>query len=145
MLTLATDKHFLEYHDELMDLMEYASGNKDENGLRTLLGRYQTDDRLALYVYLEDEQLIGLLGSEVSNGTGIIRHLAVKPHFRQMGYGRRMIEDWADWEGLQMIVAETDDEAVDFYRRCGFQVSSLGEKYPGVERFRCEKHLADDE
>lgn len=36
------------------------------------------------------------------------------------------------------IVAETDDEAVDFYRRYGFFITSLGEKYPGVERFLCQ-------
>lgn len=35
------------------------------------------------------------------------------------------------------VIAETDDEAVDFYRNIGFEVHSLGEKYPGVERFRC--------
>ena len=31
----------------------------------------------------------------------------------------------------------TDDEAVEFYKKIGFQVKSLGEKYPGVERFCC--------
>jgi len=36
------------------------------------------------------------------------------------------------------IVAETDHEAVDFYRRYGFFITSLGEKYPGVERFLCQ-------
>lgn len=33
------------------------------------------------------------------------------------------------------IVAETDYEAVDFYRRYVFFITSLGEKYPDVERF----------
>lgn len=35
------------------------------------------------------------------------------------------------------MTAETDAEAAGFYRACGFQVRSLGEKYPGVERFAC--------
>ncbi|ETE89388.1 acetyltransferase [Bacillus thuringiensis serovar aizawai str. Leapi01] len=38
---------------------------------------------------------------------------------------------------LTYIEAETDDEAVEFYKRIGFQVKSLGEKYPGIERFHC--------
>lgn len=38
---------------------------------------------------------------------------------------------------LHHLDAETDADAVDFYRRCGFAVESLGERYPGVERFRC--------
>lgn len=32
---------------------------------------------------------------------------------------------------LTYIEAETDDGAVEFYKRIGFQVKSLGEKYPG--------------
>ena len=35
------------------------------------------------------------------------------------------------------LIAETDQEAVEFYRNTGFVVYSLGELYPGVERFRC--------
>ena len=36
---------------------------------------------------------------------------------------------------LTYIEAETDKEAVEFYKKIGFQVKSLGEKYPGIERF----------
>jgi len=40
-----------------------------------------------------------------------------------------------------MITAETVRDAVKFYWSSGFKVTSLGEKYPGVERFLCElKH-----
>lgn len=37
-----------------------------------------------------------------------------------------------------LIYTETDNDAVDFYRKYGFEITSLGEKYPGVERFLCE-------
>ena len=33
--------------------------------------------------------------------------------------------------------AETHIDAVPFYRQCGFEVESLGELWPGVERFAC--------
>jgi hypothetical protein len=38
---------------------------------------------------------------------------------------------------LKELVAETDQDAVKFYRRWGFQIQSLGEKYPNTERFQC--------
>ena len=34
------------------------------------------------------------------------------------------------------IVAETDKDAVGFYSAIDFTITSLGENYPGVERFR---------
>ncbi|MDN4071264.1 hypothetical protein NYE70_06050 [Paenibacillus sp. FSL R5-0407] len=38
---------------------------------------------------------------------------------------------------IRRIDAETDMDAVDFYRKIGFQIIRLGEKYPGIERFKC--------
>ena len=38
---------------------------------------------------------------------------------------------------LTYIEAETDDGAVEFYKRIGFRVKSLGEKYKEIERFHC--------
>ncbi|PFE51898.1 GNAT family N-acetyltransferase, partial [Bacillus cereus] len=38
---------------------------------------------------------------------------------------------------LTYIEAETDKEAVGFYKKCNFKIESLGEKYPGIERFYC--------
>jgi len=35
------------------------------------------------------------------------------------------------------LEAETDADAVSFYERCGFAITSLGERFPGIERFRC--------
>lgn len=48
-----------------------------------------------------------------------------------------MISELLHNGGLRKIQAETDQEAVGFYRKAGFVITSLGEKYPGVERFSC--------
>jgi hypothetical protein len=48
-----------------------------------------------------------------------------------------MIEDACRIYGLARIEAKTDRDAVGFHRQCGFAVPSLGERYPGVGRFRC--------
>ncbi|MNU09693.1 hypothetical protein D3C72_2564150 [compost metagenome] len=48
-----------------------------------------------------------------------------------------MIAEVSRTAGIGTITAETDHEAAGFYRSAGFTVTSLGEKYPGVERFAC--------
>lgn len=50
-----------------------------------------------------------------------------------------MIEFVQQKYSFSPMYAETDHEALRFYEKCGFAVKSLGEKYPGVERFYCEK------
>jgi len=64
-------------------------------------------------------------------------NIGTAPEARGRGLGRRLIEAAMGREGPATVRLETDNDAVGFYRRCGFSVSSLGEKYPGIERFEC--------
>ena len=57
--------------------------------------------------------------------------------FRGTGIGSSLISFAWNEHRLGELTAETDADAVDFYERCGFSVRSLGEKYPGTERFWC--------
>lgn len=86
----------------------------------------------------EDSKLIGIIGYRMNpDGELEIRHIAVSPDERGQGIGRAMVlEALAETEPVS-IVAVTDEEAIDFYRNIGFTVESLGEQYPGVERFKC--------
>ena len=70
-----------------------------------------------------------------------ITHIAVTPERRRTGLGQAMVQELVAMGRLEKVVAETDRDAVGFYIRCGFMVESLGEKYPGVERFRCVLEL----
>lgn len=74
-----------------------------------------------------------------------VLHIAVAESYRGRGYGRRIMDLVAHTEGLMELHAETDCDAVGFYDRCGFSVESLGEKYPGVERFLCRWSKKGDE
>ena len=48
-----------------------------------------------------------------------------------------MIRYVEEHHAFSSIYAETDQDAVNFYKNIGFHITSLGEKYPGVERFAC--------
>lgn len=73
----------------------------------------------------------------LGEGQAVVENLAVLPARQKQGIGRKLLRDAAARFGLSQLELETDREAVEFYRRCGFTVTSLGEKYPGTERFRC--------
>jgi ribosomal protein S18 acetylase RimI-like enzyme len=50
-----------------------------------------------------------------------------------------MLEAALEELDVSWVEAETDAEAVNFYRRLGFTTTSLGEPFAGVERFRCAR------
>lgn len=87
---------------------------------------------------MDDEKVIGAVGFERrGDASATLLHIAVAPAVRRRGLGRYLLEYVVCAEGLSRLEAETDDDAVGFYRRCGFDVVSLGEKYPGVTRYQC--------
>lgn len=72
----------------------------------------------------------------------VLDAIAVAPDRRGTGCGARLIACLAEvLPAVHVLEAETDASAVGFYERCGFSPVSLGELYPGVVRFRCERSL----
>lgn len=111
----------------------------DANRSEQVIQEYMEDGALHIYGEEADEDLIGILGFSINNAKELeVKHIAVAPEYREHGYGRDMMLELIGLMKPTVIFAETDEEAVDFYRNIGFTAYSLGEKYPNVERFRCE-------
>lgn len=92
-----------------------------------------------LYGKIIGNDIIGCIGFEfLSSSECEIKHIAVNPNNRKQQIGSNMIIYIIETLQLDTIYAETDKDAVDFYASFGFSVTSLGEKYPGVERFQCK-------
>ena len=53
----------------------------------------------------------------------------VAPDWRSRGLARGLIDALAERMGAEQVVAETDDDAVGFYRRCGFSVEDAPPKF----------------
>jgi ribosomal protein S18 acetylase RimI-like enzyme len=81
--------------------------------------------------------LVGLVGLCPKADYLEIRHIAVRADLRRKAIGRRIIEKTRQSYPKETLFAETDKDAVGFYRQCGFSCKSIGEKYPGTERFEC--------
>jgi ribosomal protein S18 acetylase RimI-like enzyme len=60
---------------------------------------------------------------------------------RNKGIGSFMINEIIDKYHLKTVYAETDKDAVGFYRKNGFSITELCKDYNGekVVRYRCEK------
>jgi ribosomal protein S18 acetylase RimI-like enzyme len=110
----------------------------DPERLEQTIRTYEKNDSHELYGAEKDGSVIAVVGIVMDEENRLeIKHIAVHPDHRGKGYGRELVLALIELKNPQRIAAETDDEAVDFYRSIGFTIESLGEKYPGVERFRC--------
>jgi ribosomal protein S18 acetylase RimI-like enzyme len=125
-------------HDaNIAELLGY-SVFPDPEQIEAAIESYKSNHHF-LFGYVEDNEVIGVIGyCLLSDNDVLIKHLSVKPEYRGLGYGRGMILEIIDLIRPKRITLETDDDAVDFYRNIGFEITSLGEKYPNVERYKCE-------
>ena len=90
------------------------------------------------FAFFDADVPVGVIALEkAAAGAARIQYIAVAPAQQRAGVGRRLIDEARRRESLNELVAETHIDAVPFYRRCGFEVTSLGELWPGVERFEC--------
>ncbi|OPA81279.1 GNAT family N-acetyltransferase [Paenibacillus selenitireducens] len=132
------------HEEDIQELIGY-SVFPDPDRLTQVIDNYKKDDQLHIYGEVTEGETIGFVGFTMNdNGELTLQHIAVRPEDREHGYGRGMMLELIGLMNPASIQAETDEEAVDFYRNIGFTAYSLGEKYPGVERFRCE-YIVDEE
>lgn len=142
-MTLVQYRNHLTPIEQIKQLLSYAVGSATDEKLRNILEQVYSQGDSKLYVFIDDDgSAVGLVGFKGEGVSAEILHIAVDEHQRNCGIGRRMIDELLMLENLTQLIAETDREAVEFYRRCGFEIQSLGEKYPGVERFHCRLLLS---
>ncbi|PFS59306.1 GNAT family N-acetyltransferase [Bacillus cereus] len=116
----------------ILNVLQYAIGPSETSLKKAVL--FYEKNKGTFYKH-EEKACIGIEIIGVNKAR--ICHIAVVPQYRYKGIALQMIKEVLRIHQLTYVEAETDKEAVEFYKKIGFQVKSLGEKYPGVERFQC--------
>ncbi|QFG01214.1 N-acetyltransferase [Psychrobacillus glaciei] len=123
-------------HPKIRELLSYATS---EDRVDLEYEKYIQSSELKLYVFESHGRTVGCIGiAFISSDRCEIKHIAVSPNERGNNIGSQMIKFVCNKHSLCSIKAETDNGAVEFYKKNGFEITNLGEKYPGVERFLCE-------
>lgn len=84
-----------------------------------------------------DTNIVGIIIINKQDNISTIKSIAVATAYRKIGIGKRLIQYTIDTLKLNSLEAETDDDAVGFYRSCGFQIEDLGYKYKSTRRYNC--------
>ncbi|MHC2835918.1 GNAT family N-acetyltransferase [Bacillus sp. F9_6S_D1_P_5] len=118
--------------DSILHVLQYAIGPSETSLKKAVL--FYGRNKGTFYKF-EETACIGI--EIIGANKARICHIAVVPQYRHKGIALQMIKEVVRIHQLTYVEAETDKEAVEFYMKSGFQVKSLEEKYPGIERFHC--------
>lgn len=131
-------------HDpHVLDILSYSQYMPTEEKLKSLADTYESDPNIYVFSCVDNSCMIGVVVFQRLTASAFeIVSIAVAPAFRGQGIGSKLISFAGNTLACDEIRAETDDDAVGFYRSYGFDVVSLGEKYPGVIRYLCTLKLS---
>ena len=106
---------------------------------RKRMESYVSDPLVKVFVSAEGDERNGILVLHVSNAEAEIMGIAVSDHFRNQGIGQHMILQVMVQESLKCLKAQTDDDAIGFYRSCGFRDEMTVMEYPDGQtvRYNC--------
>jgi ribosomal protein S18 acetylase RimI-like enzyme len=126
--------------EEVKNLVMMAIGFPTPEGLQKLLDLVYDIEGHFLFLTRHKDKIIGVIGIDITAPPhGWILHLAVHPDYRKQGIGKYLISQVMVKYALQSVALETDQDAVGFYRACGFSAVEIKSNWPGVHRYRCTK------
>ena len=101
---------------------------------------YMRDSRIDAYTCRMNGRDVGLIVLRMDGDSAEVLNTATDAAFRGLNIGRFLLEQAMVCCHLNVLEAETDDDAIGFYRRCGCTVERCGD-IDGRARYRCRKTL----
>jgi ribosomal protein S18 acetylase RimI-like enzyme len=124
--------------ERIKELLVMATGSSSEHRLHDMLYEFKTGITRRLFTAMQQGNIVGLIGIDpTGHPAGFVTSLAVASDKRKQGIGKLLLQKSAEMLDLKTVELETDEEAVDFYRRCGFTVHEIKSPYPEHQRFSC--------
>ncbi|WP_420596653.1 GNAT family N-acetyltransferase [Deinococcus sp.] len=100
----------------------------------------RTDPARRIFTWEIGGQPLSAVGLLIDGRQAEILHIGTHPETVNKGYGRRLVSAVAAELRLSQLTAETDDDSVGFYRRCGFEIYAAPARSER-RRFRCVLNL----
>lgn len=120
---------------EVGKIISYAAFDGSPEGVAKEAEKYLSSEKLKFYGWVDEECIVGICGFEVHNDKVEIHLIAVALDRQKSGVGGEMATALQEMYGLP-LQAETDDDAVGFYRKRGFETAEFTHPQKG-KRHTC--------
>ncbi|HEY3284694.1 MAG TPA: GNAT family N-acetyltransferase [Armatimonadota bacterium] len=133
------------FERQVREVLAYAVGFPTDEKMARICEEYQADPGLLFVGYLRGDQVLACAALRPAGPDGAwLERLAVTPLERRRGLGRQLLWDLVHLSRLRWVEAETDDDAVGFYRACGFEVAELAGQPFERARYRVTLRVEGD-
>jgi N-acetylglutamate synthase-like GNAT family acetyltransferase len=138
-ILICNDKNWL-FSDEAFSIYSACIYQPTYEKYKEQMERFISNPSVKIFVCESKSIKEGMFILEQSGAVPEIIAIAVSNKRRHHGIGRKMIFQVMKSQQLDRIQAQTDDDAIGFYRKCGFTEERVLKEFPdGVSvRYLCE-------
>lgn len=108
---------------DILKLLAPSVYNPTQERLQNRAKKYQEDENSNIYACKEDGEYKAIIVFKIVNNSAAIHDIAVKPEYQGQGIGSILIDFIFDRFEVDNITAETDGDAIGFYKKYGFTVA----------------------
>ena len=123
------------FRDDILPLLAPSVYNPTPERLQARAEKYSGDPDIRVCAYKEYEYK-GIVAFSMEDNIATILDIAVSSDFRGQGIGSRLVNYIKDKMNPKKIIAETDDDAVLFYKKYGFEATPIKTDYDS-NRYSC--------
>ena len=142
------NKHDSKTSEEIKSLLKKAmylpTDEKMEDVIKNFIPSNSSEFSLYLalsentmHTAITESNIVGMIALQNTQSKIVIHYISSKEELRGRGIGLQMIH-FLQKQFSKSIEAETDDDAVEFYRKCGFSISQLNSNKYDSTRYLCE-------
>lgn len=107
--------------EEIYNIYSACMFNPTFDKFKLKTEQMQNDSSVCVYGYFLNDKIIGVISTQETDKTVEIIGIAVDTKERHSGIGTKLIDYLKD-KSQKPITAETDIDAVIFYKKCGFDI-----------------------
>ncbi len=114
----------------------------DPGRVRQELAAYRSGAGGQVFAWAAGDEVVSAAGLRLDHGgrSAELRHIGTAPAHTGQGHARALLYAAAAALEVRTLRAETDDSAVGFYRRVGFEISAASSPW-GINRYLCRLTL----
>lgn len=121
---------------DIINLLAPSVYNPTPERLLNRAKKYQANNNAHIYTYSQSGKSLGIVAFEITDHFAAILDIAVNSDTRGKGIGSKMIDFISEQFDINKIIAETDDDAVNFYKKYGFATVDTKKEFD-TTRYTC--------
>ncbi|HEX6594358.1 MAG TPA: GNAT family N-acetyltransferase [Bacillota bacterium] len=100
-----------------MGLLSFMPEEKEVRKLQETIQKYEENPNWHLYLWKEDDDVLGLIGLRIEKINAVIQHISVDPSHRNSGIGKSMVHEIQKMYQEQYAVC-ANHLVQQFYNKC---------------------------